>query len=86
VIQQPLVRRCPFCSTETPEPRCPTCQRDPTAARRVCHQCKKQTPTAEPACMHCRVGKASEMSWKVPVIVAMFVAAFLISLAIHSAT
>jgi predicted amidophosphoribosyltransferase len=81
----PLVRRCPFCGTETTQPRCQTCGRDPGAARRVCHQCKRQTPITEVPCMHCKVGPTSELGWKVPVIVLMFVIAIAISIAIHSA-
>ena len=48
-------------------------------ARRVCDACKKMTPLAEPGCVHCGGKAASEMAWKVPVIVAMFVGAVILS-------
>ena len=73
---------CPFCGAPAAPPRCATCQRDPTAMRRVCAGCRRQTPTIEPVCMHCQRAPANEMAWKIPVIVLLFVVAFAISVAI----
>lgn len=80
----PFVRRCPFCGTQTTQPRCETCQRDPSAPRRVCAHCQKQTPTAEKACMHCRGAAGSELAWKVPLIVILFVVAFAVAIALQT--
>jgi hypothetical protein len=79
---QPLP--CAFCGTPAASPRCSTCQRDPRAPRRVCKNCHKQTPTAEPRCMHCQVAAGSDMSWKVPLIIVMFVLAFVLAVALQS--
>ena len=75
---------CPFCGAQAQSPRCMTCQRDPRAPRRICAHCKKQTPTNEPKCMHCQVAAGSELGWKVPVIVLMFIVAFIIAIAVQS--
>jgi hypothetical protein len=75
---------CPFCGQPAVSPRCGTCQRDPKAARRICGHCQKQTPTAEKQCMHCRGAAGSEMSWKVPLIVLMFIAAFVLAVALQA--
>ena len=75
---------CPFCGTPALSPRCEGCKRDPQTARRICANCKKQTPTGEPKCMHCGVGAGSDMSWKIPLIIAMFVLAFILAIALQS--
>jgi len=80
----PLARRCPFCGTPTAQARCETCHRDPTAARRVCARCQKQTPTAEKACMHCGGAAGSELAWKVPLIIVLFVVAIAIAVALQT--
>jgi predicted amidophosphoribosyltransferase len=72
-------RPCPFCGGPASGPACPSCGRDPTSSRRVCPRCGKTTPTAEAACCHCGEGKSSDLAWKIPVIVAMFVLAFILS-------
>jgi predicted amidophosphoribosyltransferase len=66
---------CPFCGAAAVAPRCAGCGRDPTASRRVCAKCRRLTPKSEPACAHCGTAAASDLRWKLPVIVAMFVAA-----------
>jgi hypothetical protein len=38
------------------------------------------TPAAEAVCMHCHAGSGgSELKWKIPLIVGLFVAAFAVS-------
>jgi RNA polymerase subunit RPABC4/transcription elongation factor Spt4 len=74
---------CAFCGTTTDQLRCPTCQRDPRGARRVCAWCQRNTPTGEKPCMHCGVVAQSDLGWKVPVIVVMFLLAFAIAVAVH---
>lgn len=52
--------------------------------RKVCPACNELTPSSEPACAHCGAAFRSELAWKVPVIVLMFVLAFVLSLWIRS--
>jgi len=73
-------RSCPFCATPTPDQRCATCGRQVSAPRRPCGACKRMTPSAEPACMHCGARHTSDLRWKVPLIVALFLAAFVVSI------
>jgi hypothetical protein len=75
---------CPFCGTATASSRCERCARDPRSPRRICANCQRQTPTAEPVCMHCGVAKANDLRWKIPLIILLFLIVFAISLAIHS--
>jgi hypothetical protein len=77
-----LTRPCPFCGTTVEFSTCPSCKRDPTAARRVCTSCQKMTPVAERACVHCHIVPTSELAWKVPVIIALFVGALILSVAV----
>lgn len=81
-----LVRPCPFCGATVEGAACPSCKRDPTAARRVCASCQKMTPTVERACVHCKAVASSELAWKVPVIIAMFVGVFLLSIVVAIAS
>ena len=77
-----LTRPCPFCGATVDGAACPSCKRDPTAPRRVCASCQKMTPTAERACVHCQIVPTSELVWKVPVIIALFVGALIISIVV----
>jgi hypothetical protein len=77
-----LTRPCPFCGATVDGAACPSCKRDPTAARRVCTSCQKMTPVAERACVHCQIVPTSELAWKVPVIIALFVGALILSVAV----
>jgi len=43
------------------------------------------TPLNEPACSHCGTKIRSEMRWKIPVIIIMFLAAFVVSTAVQLA-
>jgi predicted amidophosphoribosyltransferase len=75
---------CPFCDTAITEGvRCPGCGRDPTLTRRVCPRCQKMTPQIESTCSHCGAALGSELSWKIPLIVGLFIAAFALSIVIH---
>lgn len=76
---------CLFCGDCTGTPaRCGGCSRDQRAPRRMCPACHKFTPSAEPSCCHCRRSFGSELAWKVPLIVAMFVAAVTVSVLLRS--
>lgn len=71
---------CPFCGHAASGPgACPGCKRDPTARRRVCGKCGRMTPHAEPACCACGAKHGSELPGKVAIIVALFAAAFVVS-------
>ena len=76
-------RVCPFCGTAAPEASCPSCGRDPTAPRTLCARCKHMTPIAEPACCHCGERRASELRWKIPLIIALFVVAIVLSIVLR---
>ncbi|HWO18402.1 MAG TPA: hypothetical protein VNO30_06485 [Kofleriaceae bacterium] len=76
---------CPFCGAPAISPRCQQCQRDPQAPRRICGHCAKQTPSSEKACMHCQTAAGSDLSWKIPLIVVLFLLALAVSIAVHSA-
>ena len=76
-------RACPFCGVRSGERTCPGCRRDVTAARRPCASCGKLTPTAEKACCQCGVSHKSDMRWKVPLIIFLFVAAIALSIVLQ---
>ncbi len=76
---------CPFCGTSGAAARCPGCGRDPTLPRRVCPRCHEMTPQNERTCSHCGAGLGSDLSWKIPLIIGIFVAAFILSVILHLA-
>ncbi|MBK7829951.1 hypothetical protein [Nannocystis sp.] len=79
----PLVA-CPFCGDLTGEAgRCGGCGRNKQAPRRSCTNCGKFTPSAEANCCHCRQAFTSELAWKVPVIIVLFIAAIVLSVAVR---
>lgn len=81
----PLVA-CPFCGDLTGSAeRCGGCGRNKRAPRRSCPGCGKMTPSGDPSCCHCRRAFASELAWKVPLIVAIFVAAIVLSVVLRLA-
>jgi predicted amidophosphoribosyltransferase len=75
---------CPYCR----EPLysgpyiCGRCGRDPSAPRRPCRMCGRVTPTSERACLSCGAVFKSDMRWKVPLIVALFLLSFVLSIAV----
>lgn len=77
---------CPFCgdATGTAE-RCGGCGRNKRAPRRSCPACRQFSPTSEPVCCHCRQSFASELAWKVPLIIAIFLAAIVLSVVVRMA-
>lgn len=75
---------CPFCGNQqATADHCSACNRNPSLPRRVCSACNRVSPSSEAACMHCKRAFGSEMSWKVPLIVLLFVAAIVISVALQ---
>jgi hypothetical protein len=80
----PIATLCPYCGAMAASALCGTCRRDPRGSRRICGRCQRQTPIAEKVCMHCKTPAGSEMSWKVPLIIVMFVAAIALAIALQS--
>lgn len=78
-----MSRQCPFCDAQTDGARCRSCGRDPTAPRFVCSECGKMTPEAEDQCSHCGAQQTSDLAWKVPVIILLFVAAFVLAFVVQ---
>jgi hypothetical protein len=76
-------RPCPFCEQETTSTECEHCGRNVTARRRKCKKCDKMSPHAEEICCHCRTAFGSELAWKIPLIIAMFVAAFILTIIVN---
>ena len=75
---------CPFCGASDPGALCLDCGRDKAAPRRVCKACKAQTPLGEAVCHACGQRSVSDLRWKVPVIVGMFAAAFVVSVLVYA--
>lgn len=80
-----LARPCPYCDAPVEGPACPSCQRSPTSPRRVCRGCGKMTPADERACCRCGAVATSELAWKVPLIIAIFVVGIAIAVALQLA-
>jgi hypothetical protein len=74
-------RVCPYCGVAAPGQVCANCRRDTTARRRICSKCGRITPSAEPACMSCGKHYTSDLTWKIPVIIVMFIVVVIISIA-----
>jgi hypothetical protein len=75
---------CPFCGAFSgAAEQCGGCGRNKRAPRRICPGCSKSSPMSEPSCCHCQRAFASELAWKVPVIIAIFVAAIVLSVAVQ---
>lgn len=72
---------CPFCdaSSAVEGQPCARCGRSPRLPRRPCHLCQGWTPVAEKACCRCGAKQGSDLRWKVPLIIAIFVVAILVS-------
>ena len=77
---QHLGRMCPFCGSPAAAQFCGSCGRDTTAPRRPCGQCRRMVPTSERACWNCGAAFKSDMRWKIPLIVLLFLLAFVISI------
>lgn len=78
------VRTCPFCAAAAPDRQCAACGRDTTAARRPCPTCGRMGPTSEPTCWNCGVAARSDLRWKVPLIVLMFLVALVLSILLNA--
>ncbi len=74
---------CPFCQGAVRERVCAVCGRDPTAIRRLCKHCGKMSPANEATCCHCGRAFRSDLRWKIPLIIALFIAAFILSVLIQ---
>lgn len=76
------IRRCPYCATPELARICVSCLRDTTAPRRSCQSCSGMIPASEPRCFRCGTTVSSELIWKVPLIITLFVIALFISISI----
>lgn len=72
-------RTCPFCSAPAAGKFCGSCGRDTNAPRRPCVKCRRMIPSHERACWNCGATFKSDMRWKVPLIVFLFLLAFVVS-------
>ena len=79
VASQPT-RRCPYCYAPAAGRHCGACGRDTTAPRRPCRKCGRMAMSSEPACWNCGTGFTNDMWWKIPLIVFLFLLAFVISI------
>jgi predicted amidophosphoribosyltransferase len=67
---------CPYCGYANAAPlACPACQRNPSAPRRICPDCKRMTPKNEARCCHCAHVFGNELSWKIPVVILVIILA-----------
>jgi hypothetical protein len=71
---------CPFCGGTTDTQICRWCGRDTTASRRPCRNCGRMALTYEPACWSCGAKFKNDMSWKIPLIILIFVLAIALSI------
>ncbi len=71
--------RCFFCEGDVQGGVCTACGVNASAPRRACDGCQRVILAAAPACPHCGQARTNDMWWKIPLIVAMFVAVFIIS-------
>jgi len=74
-----MSRLCPFCGANARHELCPGCGRNVGLPRLICTSCQKQTPKAEKVCCHCGQSQKSDLRWKLPLIIAMFVAAAILT-------
>jgi hypothetical protein len=76
---QPKGRVCPFCGVPAAAQFCGSCGRDTTAPRRPCGKCRRMVPSSERTCWNCGADFRSDLRWKIPLIVFLFLLAFFIS-------
>lgn len=76
----PPGRACPFCGARAEARVCPSCGRDTTAPRRPCRSCGRMVPSAERLCWNCGAAHRGDMWWKIPLIVFLFLLAFVLSI------
>ncbi len=75
-------RACPFCGAPAVAQFCGACGRDTTGPRRPCRRCARMMPSKERSCWNCGAVFKSDMRWKIPLIVFLFLLAFAISAAL----
>lgn len=75
----PPGRVCPFCAAPAAARFCGSCGRDTTAARRPCVKCRRMVPSGERGCWNCGAAFRSDLRWKIPLIIFLFVLAFVVS-------
>ncbi len=85
LFDTPPCRPCPFCGATTRGERCPACNQDVTAPRRPCPKCGHLTPSRQRECVHCHTVAKSDLRWKIPLIVAIFVVAFVLAILLQLA-
>lgn len=72
-------RRCPYCGAPAAERFCGACGRDTAAPRRPCGKCGRMVMSSERACWNCGAGFPSDLWWKIPLIIFLFLLAFAVS-------
>jgi predicted nucleic acid-binding Zn ribbon protein len=82
MARETTTRACPFCGAAAATQLCKSCGRDTTASRRPCPACKKMVPSSETVCWNCRAVLHSDLRWKIPVIILLFVLAFIVGIGI----
>lgn len=75
---------CPFCGTATRTQSCDRCGRDTAAHRRLCPSCGKMAPASDASCWSCGRPFRSDLWWKVPLIIGLFVVAFVVVVLIQA--
>ena len=76
---------CPFCggAVDADQSRCTLCGRSPSVPRRVCPKCGGMSPIAEKICVHCKHAFVSDAAWKIPLIIGLFLVAFVLAVVIQ---
>jgi len=80
-----MKRNCPFCGEVAEGDSCQSCGLPVTASRRVCTKCGKITLSQDSKCVHCGMVKPNELAWKIPLIIILFIIAFVITVLIQLA-
>ncbi|MFT4703696.1 MAG: putative amidophosphoribosyltransferase [Bradymonadia bacterium] len=74
--------KCPFCSGEIAGVNCVSCGTDITAPRTVCKGCGTLKLSSSKSCEQCGTLHRSEMTWKIPLIIGMFIIVIIINVAL----
>jgi hypothetical protein len=80
IAVQPMGHLCPFCGACADAQVCGSCGRDTTASRRPCAKCRRMVPSSDRSCWNCGAVFKSDLRWKIPLIVFLFLLAFVISI------
>lgn len=77
---------CPFCGAAcVGSGACTDCGKDPTGPRRVCGRCGVMSPSSERRCRGCGASIGNGTGLRVAIVVAVFIAAGVLSVALQLA-